>query len=304
MLLIKAWVNGGFLAWDEVTVPLLSHSFGRGSAVFDVVDIVPSEKGPAYFGLREHIDRFFNSARLVSMEIPFTKEELTRALIETARLNNVREGLAKLYAYYPLVEFSLVPKNRKVDIALFCIDFAFLNMTQGDFSGPISMGISTWKKLHPETVPVEAKVVGNYVNPYLAKLEVIKRGCEDVIMVDTFGRIAEGALCNIFFARNREVKTPTLGNILSGITRKAVIEVIRDIGIPVEETDIHLEDLAVFEEAFCTSSVGKIQPVKSIEGKALGGSCPGPITKTIIEKMKAVYGGKIEKFEKWLTYIM
>ena len=125
-----------------------------------------------------------------------------------------------------------------------------------------------------------------------------------MIMVDTFGRIAEGALCNIFFARNREVKTPTLGNILSGITRKAVIEVIRDIGIPVEETHIHLKDLAVFEEAFCTSSVGKIQPVKSIEGKALGGSCPGPITKTIIEKMKAVYGGKIEKFGKWLTYIM
>jgi len=304
MVSIKAWVNGGFLAWNEVTVPLLSHSFGRGSAVFDVLDIVTSEKGPAYFGLKEHIDRFFNSARLVSMEIPFTKEELTRALIETARLNNVREGFAKLYAYYPLVEFSLVPKNRRADIALFCIDFAFLNMTQGDFSGPVSMGISTWKKLHPETVPVEAKVVGNYVNPYLAKLEVIQKGYEDVIMVDTFGRIAEGALCNIFFARKREVKTPTLGNILSGITRGAVIEVIRDIGIPVEETHIHLEDLAVFEEAFCTSSVGKIQPVKSIEGKALGGPCPGPITKTIIEKMKAVYGGKIEKFEKWLTYIM
>ena len=304
MVLIKAWVNGEFLAWNEVTVPLLSHSFGRGSAVFDVVDIVTSEKGPAYFGLKEHIDRFFNSARLVSMEIPLTKEELARALIETARVNNVREGLAKLYAYYPLIEFSLVPKNRKADIALFCIDFAFLNMTQDDFSGPVSLGISTWKKLHPETVPVEAKVVGNYVNPYLAKLEVIKRGYEDVLMVDTFGRIAEGALCNIFFARKREIKTPTLGNILSGITRKAVIEIIRDIGISVEETHIHPEDLPVFEEAFCTSSVGKIQPVKSIEGKALGGSCPGPITKTIMEKMKAVYGGRIEKFEKWLTYIV
>ncbi len=303
MVSIKAWVNGEFLAWNEVTVPLLSHSFGRGSAVFDVLDIIPSEKGPAYFGMKEHIDRFFNSARLVSMEIPFTKEELARALIETARVNNVREGLAKLYAYYPLFEFSLVPKNRKADIALFCIDFAFLNMTQDDFSGPVSLGISTWKKLHPETVPVEAKVVGNYVNPYLAKLEVIKRGYQDVIMVDTFGRIAEGALCNIFFATKKEVKTPAFGNILSGITRKVVIEVLKDMGIPVEEVYIHLEDLAVFEEAFCTSSVGKIQPVKSIEGKALGSSCPGPITKSVIEKMKAVYEGKIEKFEKWLTYI-
>jgi branched-chain amino acid aminotransferase len=304
MVSIKAWVNGKFQAWDQVTVPLLSHSFGRGSAVFDVVDIVISEKGPAYFRLKEHIDRFFNSARLVSTEIFFTKEELTRALIETARLNNVREGFAKLYAYYPLVEFSLVPKNRRADVALFCIDFAFLNMTQDDFSGPVSLGISTWKKLHPETVPVEAKVVGNYVNPYLAKLEVTQKGYDDAIMVDTFGRIAEGALCNIFFASKGEVKTPRLGNILSGITRRAVIEVFRDIGIPVEETHIHLEDLAVFEEAFCTSSVGKIQPVKSIEGEALGGPCPGPITKTIVEKMKAVYGGKIEKFEKWLTYIM
>ena len=303
MVLMKAWVNGEFLAWNEVTVPVLSHSFGRGSAVFDVVDIVPAEKSPAYFGLKEHIDRFFNSARLVSMDIPLTKEELARALIETARVNKVREGFAKFFAYYPSAEFSFVPKNRKVDIALFCTDFAFLNVTQGDHSAPVSVGISTMKKLHPETVPVQAKVAGNYVSPYLAMSEINKRGFADLIMVDTFGRVAEGGLSNIFFVKNREVKTPTLENILSGITRKAVIEVVRDMGIPMEETHIHLENLADFEEAFYTSSIVKIQPVKSIEDKILGSSCPGPITKSIIERMKAVYRGKIEKFDKWLTYI-
>lgn len=303
MVLMKAWVNGQFLAWNEVTVPILSHSFGRGSGIFEVLDIVPAERGPAYFGLTEHIDRFFNSARLVSMDIPLTKEDLAQALVETARVNNVREGFAKFFAYYPLVEFSLVPKNPKVDIAIFCTDFAFLNVTQDDYSAPVSVGISKLKKLHPETVPVQAKVVGNYVSSYLAKLEVIKRGYEDVIMVDTFGRVAEGGVCNIFFVKNREVKTPTLENTLSGITRKAVIEVVRDMGIPVEETHIRLEELAGFEEAFYTLSIGKIQPVKSVENKIWGNSCPGPITKSIMERMKAVYGGRIEKFEKWLTYV-
>jgi branched-subunit amino acid aminotransferase/4-amino-4-deoxychorismate lyase len=134
-------------------------------------------------------------------------------------------------------------------------------------------------------------------------LEVKKRGYEDMIMIDTLGRVAEGGLSNIFFVKNREVKTPTLENTLSGITRKAVIEVVRDMGIILEETHIHLENLVDFEEAFYTSSIVKIQPVKSIEGKTLGSSCPGPITKSIIERMKAVYRGEIEKFNKWLTYI-
>jgi len=298
-----AWVNGEYLEWDKVTVPLLSHSFGRGSAIFEVMNIVVTKEGPAYFGLNEHIDRFFNSANLLSMTIPLTKDSLVSALIETAKMNKIKQGFAKFFAYYPLFELGLIPENNAMEVAIFCFDWAFLKLTQKDFSAPVSVGISSWKKLHPKTVPVHAKVVGHYVNSYMAKTEVMKKGYEDVLMVDTSDRVAEGGYSNLFFVKNRELQTPTLENVLSGITRKVVLNLAEDMGITTKEKDIHRQEIELFDEAFYTHTFGKIQPIRSIEGKPLGNNCPGTTTNILIEKMKDVYAGKISKYRKWLTYI-
>ena len=298
-----AWVNGEYLKWDKVTVPILSHSFGRGSAIFEVLNIVAAKDGPAYFGLNEHIERFFNSANLLSMAIPLTKDKLASALIETARENKATQGFAKFFAYYPLFEMGLIPENTEVKVAIFCFDFAFLKWTQKDLSAPVSAGISSWKKLDPETVPIHAKVVGHYVNSYIAKTEVIKKGYQDVIMFDTSGRVAEGGYSNLFFIKEGGLRTPTLENVLSGITRKVVLDLAEDMGIPTEERDIYREELKGFDEAFYTNTFGKIQPIRSIEGRQLGSSCPGPTTSILLERIKDVYTGKIKRYGKWLTYI-
>ncbi|MBN1880851.1 MAG: branched-chain-amino-acid transaminase [Deltaproteobacteria bacterium] len=300
---MKAWINGEFTGWDNATVPILSHSFGRGSAIFEVVDIVTTASGPAFFGLTEHIDRMYNTADLTFMTLPLTKDELTEAILSTARENNVKSGVCKFFAYYPLIEFNAVPQNPQVDVAVFCVDYDAYNIKQEELSKPVTVGISSFRKLHPDTVPVHAKVVGNYVSFFLAKMEMKKAGYDDVIMLDTRGYIAEGATSNVFFVRGGKLVTPTLDNILPGVTRRAVLTIARDTGYNVSETDISPEDLSDMDEAFFCGSLAKILPIKSIDGKAIGKACPGPVTCDLKERLTDMFSGKIPQYTDWLTHI-
>jgi branched-chain amino acid aminotransferase len=300
---MKAWLNGEMVAWDTVTVPLLSHSFSRGSAIFEVVDVVTTIRGPALFGLTEHVDRFFNSAALTFMELPLTRRELIDAVIETAGQNGVTNGIAKFFAFYPLVEPTVIPTDPRVDIAIFCMDYEFFGLKPEERSKPARTGISSFRKIHGGTVPVHAKVVGNYVNAFLAKMEVKKKGYDDVIMLDTAGFVAEGATSNIFFVSDSKVKTPTLASALPGITRHALIEIIRDMGYDMKETDIRPEQLGEFDEAFYSGSTVKVQPIISIDDRKLNRPCPGPVTCAVKEQMNRTVRGEIEQYTKWLTLI-
>ncbi len=297
---MKAWLNGNLVDWSETNVSVLSHSFSRGSGIFEVVDIVKTVNGPAFFGLKEHVDRFFNSARLTYMELPINKNELIEAVMETAKVNNVSFGTSKFFAYYPEIEMRLVPADPRVSIAIFSVDFDAFGITQEELSAPITAGISKFRKNHPETVPVHAKVVGNYVNSYLAQMEVAKRGYDDAILLDTLGFVAEGPSSNIFFVDKDTVVTPYIRNALPGINRMAVIEALEEMRCPIKEKDISSDELHAFSEAFFSSSIIKIHPIRSIEKKALGSACPGPVTAALIRKMEDVYSGKVPTFEKWM----
>jgi len=300
---MKVWLNGEFVDLEEANVSIFSHSFGRGSSVFEVFDIVSTEKGPAFFGLNQHIDRLFKSAELVYMNLPLNRDEIIKACIHTAKENNVSMGAAKLFAYYSGIEFTAVPQNPQVDIAIFCLDYNAFGIKQEDLSAPVDVGISSYKKYHPDTVPVHAKVAGNYVNAYLALMEVKKKGYEDVIIIDVFGNVAEGATSSLFMVKNGKIRTATLGNVLNGITRMAVIEAVKDMDMQIEETDIRSEELYDLDEAFYSVSLEHIKPIKSIEGKKIGSVCPGPITQKVIDVMNDLYSGNSEKSINWMIYI-
>jgi branched-chain amino acid aminotransferase len=300
---MKAWLNGDFVDWSDTDVPLLSHSFSRGSAIFEVVDIVPSKTGPAFFGLQEHIDRFFNSARLTYMDLPIKRDELINAVVETAKMNQVAAGTAKFYAYYPHIEMRTVPTNPEVHITIFAIDFKTFGISQDDLSAPVSVGISSFRKIHPETVPPHAKIVGNYANAFLATMEVMKKGYEDAILLDTMGFVAEGPTSNVFFVTGDRVLTPYLRNALPGITRTAAMEALADMKFEVQEKDIRAGEVEAFDEAFFSSSVLKIHPIRSIDGHALGNTCPGPVTCRLMDKMGEIFEGENELFKKWLTFV-
>ncbi len=300
---MKAWLNGELVGWDKTNVSPLSHSFSRGSAIFEVVDIVKMDKGSAFFGLKGHVERFFRSADYTFMELPIEREGLIEAVVKTAKANKVKRGAAKFFAYYSPLEFSVLPTDPTVDIVIFCMDYDLFNVKQEDISAPVTAGVSNFSKLNPATIPVHAKATGNYLNPFLAKMEMKKKGYDDVIMLDANGFVAEGATSNVFFVKGNDVMTPTTTNALPGITRISVIELLTDMGHKVEERNIKPKEFPGVDEAFYTGSVVKIQPILSIDGVELKKECPGPVTTAISSKLKEVFTGSLEKYNKWLTVI-
>ena len=309
---MKAWIDGKFVRWDKIVVSPLSHSFSRGSAIFEVVDIVQTtcsllgkskKSGSAFFGLTAHIDRFYNSARLSYMDIPIQKEALSDALIKTARKNGITAGVAKFFAYYSAIEFNITPKDRTVTIAIFCFDFGRTGLDVRLLPRPVNAVISPLKKIPADAVPVHAKVSGSYINSYIAKMDAKRRGFGEVILLDDKGFVAEGATSNIFFVKKNTIMTPSLDSALPGVTRKVIIQLARDLGYELKETNILPSDLPSFNEAFYSGSVVHIQPIREIDGTAVGSACPGTVTASLEKEMGRLLSGENETYHPLLTPI-
>jgi branched-chain amino acid aminotransferase len=297
---ITAWIDGAFMDCSQATVPLLSHSFSRGSAIFEVMAITAAHEGPAFFCLEEHLDRFFFSAEQTYMKIPFTRDAIREALFEVARRNGVGNGVAKFYAYYPDIELGTTPSDH-LSVAVFCIDYERHDVRRARPSEGVSVGISQYRKLHPQTTSVHAKVAGNYVNGYLARMEVKGRGFEEALMLDTCGTVAEAPTANIFLIRGTSIETPTIENVLPGITRRVIMRILDDMGYPEKEVRIRPEDLPDYEEAFFSGTTNPVQPITQIESTVY--TCPGPMTGEIRRRMAEVMAGKDPRYASLLTYI-
>ncbi len=300
MKTIMAWIDGDFIKCTDAKVPILSHSFSRASAIFEVMAITPAKKGPAFFCLDEHVDRFFYSAERTYMPLPLDKEQLKQALMACARLNSVQNGLAKFYAYYPDIELGTNASDH-ISVAIFCLDYAHLGLNPERSCKPVSVGISQYRKLHPDTAEVHAKIVGNYVNGFLAKAEIRRKGFDEVLMLDTTGHVAEGPTSNIFFVTGSNVHTPTKENVLPGITRRIIMEVLGEMGYPEKETRILPEDMKRYDEAFFSGTLNPVQPISNIEDKVF--KFPGPITTELKNRMHEVLTGELPQYEKFLTYV-
>jgi branched-chain amino acid aminotransferase len=301
---MKAWVNGKFLPQEEATVPLLSHSFSRGSAIFEVLDVTQTPRGAALFRADAHIDRFFNSAEALGMPLPVSREELLDILKDTVRANALSSGGVKFFAYYAMPQIMLIPKDQPMHLAIFCFELASVFGEGRDVVGrTVTAGISSARKLSPESVPVHAKACGFYVGGHLAISEAHRRGYDDAIMLDEGGFVAEGAVTNVFFVKDGIIRTPKLRNVLPGITRDSVIEIAKALKLSLEETDILPEQAVAADEAFYTGSLIRISPIRSIDGNTVGQACPGPITSKILSALNNAYAGADSRCEAWLTYV-
>ena len=297
---MKAWLNGILVDWREARVSPLSHSFNRASAVFEVMAVVPAANGPAVICLAEHVHRFFSSAEQVYMNLPYTPGQILDAVLATARSNRVENGVVKCYAYYPDLDLGPVAPH-DVSVAVFCLDYTVLGVEPDKYAHPLCVGISSYRKLHPATAAVHAKITGNYTNGYLARTEVRRKGFDDALMLDTEGRIAEAPTANIFLVKDRCVRTPSDENVLPGITRKVVMDVLEDMKITTAQSPILPGDLSTFDEAFLSGTLRHVQPILRIEDHEL--DCPGPITRALVDRMHEVYLGRVKRFEGILTYI-
>lgn len=291
----QVWFNGEFIPWHKATVPLLSHGFSRGSAIFEVFGIHAGPDGLFAFRMDEHLKRLMKSVQLLEMEMAYTTEQIMDAVAKTVKVNNMERGLIKILAYWGEEAVIHMVLESKLDLAIFAIpDSEELGL---DKTQPISACISRWRKIHPETVPVAAKSCSHYLNGYLARKDASKRGYDVGLLVGTDGFLAEGSIESVFMVKDGVLKTPPLGRILSSITRKSILEAAPRIGIRASENPILPQELFTADEIFTSHSAIKVLPVARFEDRDL--QAPGPITGQLITLMGDITSFKDDRFKDW-----
>jgi branched-chain amino acid aminotransferase len=294
------YLNGAFVPWMEATLPIMSHSLGRGTAIFDVLSFGETKSGRAIFRLDEHVARFMRSASVLGMTSFLSAEELTEAVKETVRRNTPRKGAIKITGFHPEPSFALLPPEKPFQVAVFVFDpdddFGEKPMT-GDES--VTALVSRWRRLDPLTVPVEAKVAANYLNGIVARTEAKNLGFDYAIMLDLEGNIAEGGTESVFLVRDGRLLTPNIGHILQGITRKSVLAVAEAMGIETYAGALKEELLNQADEIFFSGTIHRVLPVSRMGNRILP-ETPGPITKMIAAGIARIVSGRDPRFHDWL----
>jgi len=294
------YLDGTYVPWDEARVHMMSHSFGRGSAIFEVIGFHETAAGPAVFRLDEYIARFLNSASLLEMESPLSESELQEALLETIRRNGLKKGVIKMMGFYPELSFKILPPRKRFQAAIFVFDLEDdLGEPPPAGDGTVTACLSRWRRLDPQTVPIEAKVAANYMNGIVARTEARNLGFDYAILLDTAGYLAEGGTESLFLVRGGRLLTPALGNILQSITRKTLLEVARTMGIETYAGRLEPEIIALAEEIFFSGTVSKLLPVRRVGDRELT-EVPGPVTRRIALRMEEITSGRDGLFSKWL----
>jgi len=299
----KIWMNGKLVPFKNAKVHVLTHALHYSTAVFEGIRCYNTPKGSAIFRLPEHVDRFFNSAKMYSMKMPYNKKQITDAIIKTVKNSTLKECYIRPLAYYGYGELGLTPTQNKVDVAIACWPWKMGESKAGKFSGA-RCKISSWIKIDSAAQPMKAKAASNYANAALARVEALKEGYDEAIMLNNQGNITEGSAENIFILKDDQIITPPLtAGALEGITRDSVIQIIEFNGGEVIEADLDREDLYVADEVFMTGTAAEVKSVTEIDKTVIGNGKPGKITKALQKSFIDVTMGKDERFHSWLKYI-
>lgn len=299
----KIWMDGALVDWDSATVHVLTHTLHYGLGVFEGIRCYATECGRgAVFRLAEHTERLFASAHIAEIEIPFTREEINSAIVETLKANGLAEGYIRPLVYLGDGGMGLFPVGNPVRVSVAAWNWGAYLGEEGLRNG-IRTKVSSYSRHHVNSAMTKAKLVGNYVNSILAKREVKAGGYDEAILLDTEGYVAEGSGENIFIVRDGVMKTTPLTSVLQGITRDSVIKIARDKGLEVAEERFTRDELYIADEAFFTGTAAEITPIREVDGRAVGPGRPGPVTGGIQEKFFDIVKGKDKAYEGWLSYL-
>lgn len=296
------WLNGKFVPWNNAKVHFLTHALHYGSAIFEGIRCYNTVNGPAVFRLKDHLDRFFDSALILEMKIPFPKQKLYNAIVSLVKKNKVKECYIRPLAFYGYGRMGINPLGIKPMVGIACWKWGAYLGEKAIHHG-IRAGISSWQRISPSAMPTKAKASGNYVNSIVAKIEAVNSGYEEAIMLDAEGNVAEASGENVFIVRENELLTPPPTDILEGITRKSIIEIAQNNDIPVKEEYFTRDQLYTAEEVFLTGTAAEVTPVREVDGRKIGTGRPGKITKILQEKYFGIARGKDKKYFKWLDFV-
>ena len=299
----KIWMNGKLVPFKDAKVHVLTHALHYSTAVFEGIRCYNTPNGSAIFRLPEHVDRLFNSAKLYGMKIRYTKKQIIDAIIKTVKASGLKECYIRPIAYCGYGTMGLTPTLNKIDVSISCWEWKMGESKAGKFSGA-KCKISEWIRIDSRSQPMQSKCAANYSNAALARVEALKNGYDEAIMLNYSGKVAEGSAENIFIVKNGMIKTPPLdADILNGITRDSVIQLIRSDGIKLIEKNITVNELLKADEVFMTGTAAEVKSVTKIDRTSIGKGKPGIITKTLQKSFMDVVMGKDQRFIPWLHYI-
>ncbi|MBA2325694.1 MAG: branched-chain amino acid transaminase [Actinobacteria bacterium] len=297
----KIWMDGQLVDWDDANIHVLTHTLHYGSGVFEGIRAYPTSDGPAVFRLTDHMRRLHQSAHLFLMDLPFSVEELVEATRATIRVNRVDSCYIRPIVYLGYGEMGLNPLPCPVNVSIAVWPWGTYLGEEGIKHG-VRMKISSWRRMDPNVNPVAAKGTGIYINSSLAKVEAIKAGYDEAILLNTQGFVAECTGENLFVVKDGALLTPPLSSgALEGVTRDSVMTIARDLGYEVHETDLLRSDLYAADEAFLTGTAAEIVPMRAVDDREIGE--PGEMTRKIQETYFAVVHGEVEQYKHWLDYV-
>jgi branched-chain amino acid aminotransferase len=297
------WLDGKLVDWDKAQVHVLTHTLHYGLGVFEGIRCYRCQDGQsAVFKLQEHVDRLFDSAHISQITIPFSREEIFQAIIETLKANKLQEGYIRPIVFIGDGEMGLYVKDYPVRVAIACWPWGAYLGEEGLRKG-IRAKIASFTRHHVNVGMTKAKICGNYVNSILAKKEVTAMGYDEAILLDTEGYICEASGENIFIVKKGTIKTPPPTSILQGITRDSVIRLARDAQMHVVEQRFTRDELYIADEAFFTGTAAEITPIREVDDRGIGRGERGPVTEHIQKTFFDAVQGKNEQYKDWLSYL-
>ncbi|HTX44925.1 MAG TPA: branched-chain amino acid transaminase [Solirubrobacteraceae bacterium] len=297
------WHNGELVAWEDAKVHVLTHGLHYGTGVFEGERCYDTAHGPAIFRHQDHLQRLFQSAELYYMPIPYTLDELRTATHELIAANELRECYIRPIVFRGYGQMGLNPLDAPVEVSIAVWPWGAYLGEEGKERG-VRAKVSSWRRISSDSLIPHAKASGQYLNSVLAKIESIKGGYEEAILLDAQGFVSEGSGENIYAVRGGQVLTPPqTAGILDGINRRSIIQIADDLGIPVVERNLARAELTLADEVFMSGTAAELVPVYEIDDHRIGGGEPGPITRRLQQVFDDALHGRSPRYQEWLDVV-
>lgn len=298
----KIWMDGKLVDWDEANVHILTHTLHYGVGAFEGIRSYKRNDGSSVvFRLKEHVDRLFESCHLVRVEVPFSREEIVEACLETLSVNGLDEGYIRPLVYIGEGRMGLFAIDNPIRVSIATWRWGAYLGDEGLQKG-IRAKVSSFSRHSNTSTLSKGKICGHYVNSILAKREAMQNGYDESVMLDQDGFVSEASGENTFIAKNGRVKTPSYGScILGGITRDSILTLLKDMGYEITEARFGRDEMYLADEVWFTGTAAEVTPVREVDDRKIGPGHPGPITKALQERFFGVVRGENHDYDHWLT---
>lgn len=297
----KIWMDGTLVDWDKAQIHVLTHALHYGSGVFEGIRCYKTPSGPAVFRLREHMERFERSTKMLFMELAYSVDEMMSAVKETIRANNLPACYIRPIAFRGYGVMGLDPIPAPIQVSIACWPWESY-LGEAALKAGVDIGVSSWRQRGINSTPPAVKATGNYLNSSFAKIEANHHGYEEAVLLNEDGKVCEGTGENIFIVRGGVIFTPPVSDgLLEGITRDSIMVIAEDLGYEAREASLIRTDLYAADEVFMTGTAAEVVPVRSVDHHVIGPA--GPITLDLQQAYFRAVRGEDPSYEEWLDRV-